>query len=235
MTSVVYSWYIGVDQFGLIIVKEAYLIKSFHNLDVQKQTQILNTAMKEFAEKGYEHASTNKIIKNANIGKGMLFYYFKTKQDLYYYLINYSLDFVGSEYLNKVNKNEPDFIERIKQATKIKMRSYANHPDLFHFLGNIFMAKNIDLPSYLQQKYERFYKQAYSLIYDNIDTSLFRPDVDVEKAFKLIQWSIDGYQNELISRLQGKNLATYDFDPLWEEFFDYLDVLKTAFYHSKEA
>ncbi|HLR70954.1 MAG TPA: TetR/AcrR family transcriptional regulator, partial [Pseudogracilibacillus sp.] len=83
----------------------------------------------------------------------------------------------------------------------------------------------------LQKKYEKFYQLGYSLLYDNIDTSLFRSDVDVEKAFQLIQWAIDGYQNNLIHRLQGKNLSSYNFDPLWEEFFEYLNVLKTAFYN----
>lgn len=231
LTGLVYLCYTQVDPHGLFIIKEAKSIQSFHKLDKQKQIQILNAAMKEFAEKGYKRASTNQIVNYAGIGKGMLFYYFKTKQELYYYLIDYGLDFVESEYLNKVNMEETDFIERIKQATKIKMKSYANHPDLFHFLGTIFMSENIDLPESLQKKYEKFYQLGYSLLYDNIDTSLFRSDVDVEKAFQLIQWAIDGYQNNLIHRLQGKNLSSYNFDPLWEEFFEYLNVLKTAFYN----
>lgn len=208
-------------------------IKTFNNLDKNKQTQILNAAMKEFAEKGYELASTNKIVQNANIGKGMLFYYFKSKQDLFYYLLNYSLDFVEMEYFKKVNTKTTDFIERTKQATKIKMEAYANHPDLFHFLGNIFIDQQTKLPVPIQEKFEKFSKLGYSLLYDNIDTSLFRSDLDVEKAFQLIQWAIDGYQNNLIAQLQGKNLTDVNFDPYWDEFFAYLDVLKKAFY--KEA
>lgn len=202
---------------------------AFNKLDSEKQMQIINAAMKEFAEKGFDQASTNSIVKEASIGKGMLFYYFKSKQDLYHYLIGYSLDFLKNEYLNKVNIRETDFMERVKQATTIKMKSYKNHPDLFHFLGNIFM-NDEKLPNNLQQKYEELHKLSYSLLYDNINTALFRTDIDVKKAFRLIQWSIDGYENDLIGRLKGKNLATLDFDPLWDEFFEYLEVLKKAFY-----
>src|SRR5690625_3266310 len=100
--------------------------------------------MKEFADKGYDHASTNQIVKQAEIGKGMLFYYFKSKQDLYYYVINYAIQFIEQEYMNKIDLDETDFIERLKLATQLKMTTYQAHPDVFHFLGSIFMNENID-------------------------------------------------------------------------------------------
>jgi len=34
---------------------------------------MLNTALKEFAERCYDNVSTNRIAKNAEIGKGILF------------------------------------------------------------------------------------------------------------------------------------------------------------------
>jgi len=205
-------------------------IEPFKKLREEKQTHILNVAMEEFAEKGYDQASTNQIVKQAGIGKGMLFYYFKTKQDLYYYLIDYAIDFIESNYMNHIDDQESDFIERLRRATLLKMKTYQAHPNIFHFLGSIFMNENIDLPVKLQQKYEQVHRRGSSLLFDHIDTTLFRKDIDVEKAIDLIRWSIEGYQHHIIRQLQGKNLATIDFDPLWEEFFAYLDVLKTVYY-----
>lgn len=66
--------------------------QTFQNLDNIKQSRILNAALQEFAENGYEQASTNQIVKNAGIGKGILFYYFKTKKDLYQYLIDHAIN-----------------------------------------------------------------------------------------------------------------------------------------------
>lgn len=186
--------------------------------------------MKEFADKGYEHASTNRIVKQAGIGKGMLFYYFNSKKDLYHYLISYSIQFLEVNYMNKIDLKETDFIERLKQATILKMKTFDEHPDVFYFLGTILLNENVVLPKELQKQYDNLQTLAYSLMYDNIDTSLFRTDVNVEKAFQLIRWSIDGYQHHLIQRLQGKKFTEIDFDPLWDEFFQYLDVLRIAFY-----
>lgn len=165
----------------------------------------------------------------------MLFYYFKTKQDLYYYLVDYSLDFIKERYLNVIDIDEPDFIKRLVKATKLKMEVFTKHPDIFRFLGTLFINDDIKLPAELENKYTKFQQLGYAIMYENIDKTLFREDVDVDKAFQLIQWSIDGYQNNLLQQLKGKKLSDINFDPYWDEFFGYLAVLKTAFYKNEEG
>lgn len=55
----------------------------FENLETDKQEAILAAAAEEFAERGYEGASLNRIIDEAGISKGSLYYYFEDKQDLF--------------------------------------------------------------------------------------------------------------------------------------------------------
>lgn len=50
--------------------------------------KILDTAEKLFMEKGFGSASTNDIIKELNISRGTLYYYFKTKEDILDEVIN---------------------------------------------------------------------------------------------------------------------------------------------------
>ena len=47
-----------------------------------KKKTILDVAMKMFAEKGYEATSTNHIIKEAGISKGLLYNYFESKEEI---------------------------------------------------------------------------------------------------------------------------------------------------------
>lgn len=204
--------------------------QTFQNLEHLKQQRIINAALKEFAEKGYEQASTNQIVKNAGIGKGMLFYYFKNKRELYLYLIDYCLDITLNEYLHLVDTNEMDFIDRMRQASQIKVRSFTEKPNVFYFMGSLFLTNELELPVELETRMEELQRLGYSKLYDNIDTSLFRDDVDVNEVYKLIRWSIEGYQNELTNRLKSEKLTSIDLDPLWDEFYDYLDILKKSFY-----
>ncbi|TXD38273.1 TetR/AcrR family transcriptional regulator [Lujinxingia vulgaris] len=55
----------------------------FENLDGERQEEILEAAGEEFAERGYEAASVNQIIRRAKISKGSLYYYFEDKADLF--------------------------------------------------------------------------------------------------------------------------------------------------------
>jgi len=55
----------------------------FDNLEPDKQEAILQAAGEEFAEKGFEAASINRIIKKSGMSKGSVYYYFEDKADLF--------------------------------------------------------------------------------------------------------------------------------------------------------
>jgi AcrR family transcriptional regulator len=55
----------------------------FDNLEPERQEQLLRAAADEFAEKGFEGASLNRIIARAGTSKGSLYYYFEDKADLF--------------------------------------------------------------------------------------------------------------------------------------------------------
>jgi len=55
----------------------------FEKLDPQKQEAILRAAGEEFAEKGFQSASINRIILKSGMSKGSVYYYFEDKADLF--------------------------------------------------------------------------------------------------------------------------------------------------------
>lgn len=55
----------------------------FDNLEAEKQEAILRAAGEEFAEKGFESASINRIIQRSGMSKGSVYYYFEDKADLF--------------------------------------------------------------------------------------------------------------------------------------------------------
>jgi len=59
----------------------------FHRLADEQQTRILDAALDEFAAHGYRGASLNRIISNAGVSKGSMYYYFDDKEDLYTHVI----------------------------------------------------------------------------------------------------------------------------------------------------
>ncbi|GGF08591.1 TetR family transcriptional regulator [Halobacillus andaensis] len=220
-----------MDHIGLRILKGVISIThKFESLEEEKKNRILNAAFKVFAENSYEQASTNAVVKEAQIGKGMLFYYFKNKKALYRYLVEYSFDFIKEKYLVHIDGEERDLIERFRKTTIIKMQAFREFPHVFNFIGNVLVNGEEQLPEGLKPKYIELQRQGFAKLYENIDYSLFRDDIDREKAFQLIQWSIDGYQEHIKAKLKDENITTLNMDKYWEEFNEYLEVLRTSFY-----
>ena len=210
------------------------MTKTFQNVEPEKQQQILNAALQEFTEKGFDQASTNQIVKAAGIGKGMLFYYFTNKKSLYEYLIDYCIDVIEQEYLEVIDYSVQDIFERMKKFSGIKWRFMIKHPWAIKFIGSLFLKSTEDLEPKLKARFDQLQEKWYSILYDGIDMSLFREDIDAKKAFELVQWAIHGYEEDIKYRLRDQDMATLDYDIYFEEFFGYLDVLKTAFYKSEE-
>lgn len=52
-------------------------------LTTQRFANILSVALEEFASFRYNDASFNRIIKNCQMAKGTMYYYFKSKEDLF--------------------------------------------------------------------------------------------------------------------------------------------------------
>ena len=145
-------------------------------------------------------------------------------------MIEYSMSITMNEFLNLIDTNEFDFIERMKQVSLLKMKLYAEHPDIMNFMGTLILTEELEFPEDLISRLDDLKRLGNEKMYENVDTSLFRDDVDVNKVYQLIRWSIEGYQNELTYRLKGKKMSEVDMDPLWDEFYEYLDIMKKSFY-----
>lgn len=206
------------------------ITERFANLDPKKKKTILNAAFEEFADQGYENASTNRIVKKAKIGKGMLFYYFNSKKELFHYLIDYGIDYIMEEYLSKIDENQSDFIKKYKQMANIKLKSYTENPHLFNFIGILYINEYDELPEELKERLLEIRDLGYAKTFNNIDKSLFREDIHSDQIIRLIYLTISGYENELVNRLKGKSLYKVDYGPFWDEFDELLHLLKKVYY-----
>ncbi len=56
--------------------------EQFEEIRVNRKTQIMQVALELFAEVGYANTSISKIASTAAISKGLLYNYFKSKEDL---------------------------------------------------------------------------------------------------------------------------------------------------------
>ncbi len=71
--------------------------RRFENLEPDRQERLFDSAAQEFAERGYEGASLNKILERSGMSKSSLYYYFDDKADLFMSLTERSVAFLLRE------------------------------------------------------------------------------------------------------------------------------------------
>lgn len=203
----------------------------FDNLDKEKQERILSAAMKEFASKGYDNASTNEIVKEANIGKGRLFSYFNTKKELFLFLFDYTYQIVKKDYYDQIDTLEKDFLKRLHQVTVLKTEVYKMHPWLFDFAKVAFFTTSEQVKEDITKKAKEFTSVAYDNLFADIDTSLFKEGADVKKSINLIAWAVQGYGNQLMENMKSvSDFKDLDTNEILKEFDGYLEILRKNFY-----
>ncbi len=163
---------------------EQQSLKSFSRLSPNKQNRILDASIKEFAEKGYQTASMNKVVDSAGIAKGSLFNYFKTKSSLFIYVYGLALDNV-KDYLRTVKdktRNDPFFI-RLEKIMLAGVEFIQDHPRLARIYFRILYTS--DSPHSREILIElRKLSAGYliELIHDGIDRNELDKNLDIEKS-----------------------------------------------------
>ena len=208
--------------------------EKFLSLPEEKRERVIKAAMKEFRQ-GYKKASTDNIVREAGISKGLLFHYFGTKERLYNFLIDYAIDMVMEEFLSLVNVVQTDILESVWQMTLLKQELSLRFPDIFDFITSVYVdtgAKSEGVSNSLS-KFKAIQSKVLSDIYANADTSLFRDDVDPAVAMKIITWSLQGYSQSKVNIASGEKLgevAREQYDVFLEEFQEILNTLRKCFY-----
>lgn len=197
------------------------------NMDVEKRDRIINAALEEFGSNEFDKASTNNIVKNAGISKGLLFHYFDNKKSLHEYLEKYVIETVITTLQDNLDWDETDFFNRLKQVALIKGRLSLRYPSIFDFFTNLIKDKDYnDLLAYRESFAPGLLEKVYV---HNIDYSKFKPGLDMEKTMKIINWVIEKYSMELLDELVKSN-EPWDYQKINKEFEEYMDILREAFY-----
>ncbi len=193
--------------------------EKFFELKKEKQDRMINAALKVFSEYGYHHASTDEIVKTANISKGLLFHYFGSKIGLYAFLYDYSTRFVTLELTANVEKDENGYFELYHQILSAKVAAMAQYPYIFLFLNKADVEENPEALAEISERREK-YQRIMEALRERADITKLAPNVDYNKLADVLDYTVNG--------LLEKNVKSGSFraDLFMQEAEEYIDMLK---------
>ena len=121
---------------------------TFLNLPEEKKSRILETAIHEFAEKGYGGASINTMVSRLGISKGSIFQYFNNKKSLFFYVFDYAVGLVKRTLVQVKEETENEEVfERIRKSLLAGIDFIQKHPHIYRIYLNLQLGGRYPFPN----------------------------------------------------------------------------------------
>jgi AcrR family transcriptional regulator len=192
----------------------------FHALPDEKQLKIINAGLEVFSRTEYKRASTDEIAAKADISKGLLFYYFHNKKELYFYLFDFSKNFLRSQVVDESFEKITDFFELLLYSSEKKAGLLARTPYITDFLMRAFYSKNEVISEDMQKKVLDIKATLYEEFFKNIDFAKFKPEINPFQIYQMLIWMSNGYLHEKLISGQPLELLRINADyRAWLDLF----------------
>ena len=139
----------------------------FFDLKKEKQDRMINAALKVFALQGYRHGSTDDIVREAAVSKGLLFHYFDSKIGVYSFVYDYSARYMILELRTSVSSSEKDLFAVTKQIELAKMHAMKGYPYMQQFLNRAVTEDSCEALVSVEEK-----RNALRGAYESIDAQI---------------------------------------------------------------
>jgi len=149
------------------------------SLQDQKKHKIITEAVKVFAKNGYDKTTMDEIAENANVAKGTIFYYFSSKEKLFFGIITDGFDLLTTQLKNGLAGT-------VSPEEKIEKLLYIQF-DFFTYYSNfcrIILSELWRLESYWKKDLEKVQKDY---------TTLVRKIIEDTKEQHIISEKLDTY------------------------------------------
>ena len=197
--------------------------EKFFDLKKDKQDRIISAAMKHFALNGFLHASTDDIVKDAQISKGLLFHYFGSKVGLYGFLYDYAVRFMAIELTTYVSKEETDYFEIVRQIVTARVDAMRQYPYIQLFLER---AEKEEMPQAIAATHERrmSLEEQVGTILDRADITRFIAGADYVITGHVIDYALRGLM------LDHERTGAFSPERYGAEAGRYIDMMKKLSY-----
>lgn len=200
------------------------MYETFEKLSESKREHILQVCIEEFARNGYKNTSTNTIVKRLGISKGLLFLYFKSKKNLFLYIIDYLTELIMIEIFECFLKDQQvEFMYIFDLMGEFYNMLLQEKPHI----AMIFMEAALNTPAELRDEIEARQSLIHEKMIKMIKTDNVRKDVNLQNVMNLLHMA-SYHVGQMIFREYGRETEHFkeNADRYVKIFNQYVDIIK---------
>ncbi|NOJ73880.1 TetR/AcrR family transcriptional regulator [Paenibacillus alvei] len=177
----------------------------------EKYSQILEAAVKVFAEHGFHRSQVSKIAKTAGVADGTIYLYFKRKEDILISLFREKLGEMIAKFHASL-ETTTGAKDALRNVCQIHFTVLENNPDLAFVTQIELRQSSLELRKEIGKIIKPYVVLIERIIKQGIEEKVFRDDLDVKLTRLLIfgsmdevvtSWLISGQKYSLVGQLDG--------------------------------
>jgi AcrR family transcriptional regulator len=162
-------------------------MRSKHKPHLDKKNRIIEAAAQVFAQKGYAGAAVADIAVKAEIGKGTIYAYFDSKEDLFFAVFEWFMLQTGAAAKVSISHLGGSAAQRLEALSDSIMGMWDEIRDAFTLTMEFWAASSSSqMRERFKEAFRRFYEEfraiVVSLIRDGIKRGEFRSNVNAESV-----------------------------------------------------
>lgn len=205
------------------------MYETFENLPEDRKIEILQICIEEFAKNGYENTSTNTIVNRLGMSKGLLFLYFKSKMNLYLYLIDYLSEIFTIRFMKLFPNQKPtEFIDIFKCMGEFYKTLLQDNPYTIVF---VLKAADFNVPIEVKQQIDYMHNKYHEQLLKDINMNYMRKGIDIQKVMDLLHF-VSYHIGQMILKDYGGDMDYFNenADKYTDEFNQYIELIKLGIY-----
>lgn len=164
-----------------------------HATRSERRNQVLDAALTCFAEKGYHDTTMDDVVRAANLSKGTLYWYFKSKQELFRNLVETWFTDL-TENLGAANASDRAPSEKLKLIVLAIKWSAESRPGLVRALLEFYALAlhNEEVRQWVRAVHQQAVLMLEELIRSGVEGGEYRAEVDPGAMARSILAYLDG-------------------------------------------
>ncbi|MGE0090252.1 MAG: TetR/AcrR family transcriptional regulator [Bacteroidales bacterium] len=137
-------------------------------------SKIVDQASQVFSKYGFKKATMDDIAKASGMAKSSLYYYFKSKEEVFEAVVKKEADLIRSELEKRVINSQDNPKDKIRNYVLIRMKFLKEMVNFYETLKNDYLG-NLAFTERVREKYDREEQQIIQvLLQQGIDAGIFK-------------------------------------------------------------
>ena len=159
---------------------------------IQRKEQIMDAALKVIISKGYENSRMDDIVDLSSMSKGAIYWYYKSKKEVYLNLVNYWV-IKYSTVINHIVEEDDSAADQLKDVFDYFILQYEQDPSAFKALVEFWSlaGRDEDFHKKVDRVYTKFLQFLERIINKGVKSGEFKK-LDVRITALSIMVNIEG-------------------------------------------